>query len=92
MGWTLIGYTTQRKEDKQMKTETKLPERINAMKLISYDVRQIVEMLMAENELENDSTITLEMVMDRVQDWVEEDFAHDVSDNTIYQDENGAEL
>lgn len=75
-----------------METVTKLPKRINAMKLISYDVQQIVEMLMSENELENDSTITLEMVMNRVEDWVEEDFAHDVSDSTIFQDENGEEL
>ena len=75
-----------------MSTTTKLPERINAIKCISYDVQQIVESLMAENELENDSTITLEMVMDRINDWVEEDFAHDVADSTIFQDENGKEL
>ena len=42
---------------------SRLPERINAIKAITYDVRQIVESLMAENELEDDSTITLEMVI-----------------------------
>jgi len=69
-----------------------LPERINAMKVISYDVRQIVETLMAEKGLENDSTIDIDMVMERIEEWVEEDFAHDVADNTIFQDENGEEL
>lgn len=71
---------------------TKLPERINALKAISYDVQKIVEDLMAENELEDDSTITIEMVMERVESWVEEDFMNDVADSTIYQDENGEEL
>jgi len=68
-----------------------LPKRINAMKVISYDVQQIVEALMAENEIEA-SEVTLDMVMSRIEDWVEEDFIHDVADNTIYQDENGEEL
>jgi hypothetical protein len=71
---------------------TTLPKRINAIKAISYDVRRIVEDLMAENELEDDSTITLEMVMERIESWVEEDFMNDVADSTIYQDENGGEL
>ena len=71
---------------------SRLPERINAIKAITYDVRQIVESLMAENELEDDSTITLEMVMERIDSWVEEDFMNDVADSTIYQDENGEEL
>jgi hypothetical protein len=69
----------------------KLPERINAMKVISYDVQQIVETLMAEQEVEAEE-VTLEMVMDRIESWVEEDFINDVSDSTIYQDENGEEL
>ena len=71
---------------------TKLPKRINAIKAISYDVQRIVEDLMAENELEDDSTITIEMVMERVESWVEEDFMNDVADSTIFQDENGEEL
>lgn len=69
----------------------KLPERINAMKVISYDVQQIVETLMAEQEVEAEE-VTLEMVMDRIESWVEEDFINDVSDSTIYQDETGEEL
>jgi hypothetical protein len=68
-----------------------LPERINAMKCITYDVQQIVESLMAEQEIEAES-VTIEMVMDRIESWVEEDFMNEASDSTIYQDENGSEL
>jgi hypothetical protein len=68
-----------------------LPERINAIKSISYDVQQIVETIMAEQEIEAKS-VTLEMVMDRVESWVEEDFANDNADNIGYQDENGSEV
>ena len=68
-----------------------LPKRINAMKCISYDVQQIVESLMAEQEIEAES-VTIEMVMDRIESWVEEDFMNDVADSTIYQDENGEEI
>ena len=68
-----------------------LPTRINAMKVVSYDVQQVVECLMAENEVEA-SEITLEMVMERIEEWVEEDFANDVADSTIFQDENGEEI
>ena len=69
-----------------------LPERINAMKVVSYDVQQIVESLMAENEIEA-SEVTLEIVLDRVSDWVEADFTYlDNASDVIYQDENGEEL
>jgi len=70
---------------------TQLPERINAIKVISYDVQEVAETLMAEQELEAHE-ITLEMVMERIKTWVEEDFSHDVADSTIYQDENGHEI
>ena len=46
---------------------------------------------MAEQEVEAEE-VTLEMVMDRIESWVEEDFINDVSDSTIYQDETGEEL
>ena len=68
-----------------------LPTRINAMKVISYDVQQIAESLMAENKVEA-SEITLEMVMERIEEWIEEDFANDVAGDTIFQDENGEEI
>ena len=68
-----------------------LPQRINAMKVVSYDVQQIVEALMAENEIEADK-VTLEMVMDRVETWASEDINDSRDDMIIYQDENGEEL
>ena len=70
--------------------DSELPERINAIKSISYDVQQIVETIMAEQEIEAKS-VTLEMVMDRIESWVEEDFINEASD-TGYQDENGSEV
>ena len=70
---------------------TTLPQRINAIKVISYDVQQIAETLMAENEIEAQE-VTLEMVMEIIEKWVEEDFSHDAADSTIYQDENGEEI
>lgn len=75
---------------------TKLPERINVMKLVTYDVQDIVERL-----TENDETpreVTLEEVMVQVEAWVHEDFnggqnawASDLKD-LIFQDENGEDL
>ena len=70
---------------------TNLPQRINAMKVVSYDVQQIAEALMAENEIEADE-VTLEMVMDRVETWASEDINESRDDMIIYQDENGEEL
>jgi hypothetical protein len=72
--------------------KTQLPERINAMKVISYDVQQIAETLMAEQELEAHE-ITLEMVIERIESWVEEDFANQGNfSDVIFQDENGEEI
>ena len=70
--------------------DNELPERTNAIKSISYDVQQIVETIMAEQEIEAKS-VTLEMVMDRVESWVEEDFINEAND-IGYQDENGSEV
>ena len=72
-----------------------LPERINVMKVISYDVQDIVERL-----TENDETlreVTLEEVMQQVEAWVEEDFScgHGHTENIrdlIFQDQNGEDL
>ena len=70
--------------------ETKLPERINVMKVISYDVQDIVERL-TEND-ETLRTVTLEEVMQQVEAWVEEDFPADRIKDLIIQDENGEEV
>ena len=70
-----------------------LPERINVMKVVSYDVAKIVADLVEEGE----SNITLWDVMQKVEPLLEEDFGcgyghtADTSD-LIFQDENGEDL
>ena len=74
-----------------------LPERINAIKVVTYDVVQIVESLQAMNDYgsRGDDNAepyepTLEEVLAYIEDWVYEDFGD--SYGIIYQDENGEEL
>jgi hypothetical protein len=60
-----------------------LPERINAIKTVTYDVPAIVESL----EQMGMEDIDLEVVMEFIQEWVFEDFGGD--SGIIFQDENG---
>ena len=66
-----------------------LPERINAIKTVTYDVVQIVESLQAMN-YDDTYEPTVEDVLQYIEDWVYEDFGD--SYGVIYQDENGDEL
>ena len=67
-----------------------LPKSINVMKVISYDVQQIVEDIMAQDEIEA-SAVDMKKIMEYVDELVEEDF--DTSkDYLIYQDENGEDI
>ena len=68
-----------------------LPERINAIKTVTYDVVQIVESLQAMND-DDSYEPTLEEVMAYIEDWVYEDFYNDDMSDIIFQDENGEEL
>ena len=63
-----------------------LPERINAIKTVTYDVPAIVESL----EQMGMEDIDFDVVMEYIQEWVFEDFGGD--SGIIYQDENGEEL
>ncbi len=63
-----------------------LPERINAIKTVTYDVPAIVESL----EQMGMEDIDLEVVMEFIQEWVFEDFGGD--SGIIFQDESGEEL
>ena len=63
-----------------------LPERINAIKTVTYDVPAIVESL----EQMGMEGIDFDVVMEYIQEWVFEDFGGD--SGIIYQDENGEEL
>jgi predicted transcriptional regulator len=70
--------------------EKNLPKRINVMRVISYDVQDIVERL-TEND-ETLRTVTLEEVMEQVEAWVQEDFPADRIKDLIIQDENGEDI
>ncbi len=63
-----------------------MPERINAIKTVTYDVPAIVESL----EQMGMEDIDFDVVMEYIQEWVFEDFGGD--SGIIYQDENGEEL
>ena len=63
-----------------------LPERINAIKTVTYHVPAIIESL----EQMGMEDIDLEVVMEFIQEWVFEDFGGD--SGIIFQDENGDEL
>ena len=66
-----------------------LPERINAMKVVSYDVESIVDAMMTMNYKENETDITIEDVLE----WIGDDVEADINfSNVIYQNENGEEL
>jgi hypothetical protein len=66
--------------------QVSLPERINAIKTVTYDVPAIVESL----EQMGMEDIDFDVVMEYIQEWVFEDFGGD--SGIIYQDENGEEL
>jgi hypothetical protein len=63
-----------------------MPERINAIKTVTYDVPAIVESL----EQMGMEDIDFDVVMEYIQEWVFEDFGGD--SGIIFQDENGEEL
>lgn len=82
-----------------------LPERVNVMRVISYDVATIVEQIKADRESEviydrdgsrplaSDEPITIEEVVDRIENYCYDDFAGEVRlADLIFQDENGTEL
>lgn len=65
-----------------------LPERINAIKAITYYIPDVVHSL--EELGYADDEINLEKVMEYIEDWLEEDFSG--LQGAIFQDENGEEL
>jgi len=81
-----------------------LPERINVMKVVSYDVASVVEQLQAERDsevvydrhtphrLSADEPFTIEEVIDRIESYVEDDFAGMRLSELIFQDEDGNDL
>jgi hypothetical protein len=66
-----------------------LPERINVIRTVTYDVPAIVDSLKEMGEEE----IDMDMILEYIEDWVEEDLTAPLSrHDVVYQDENGEEL
>lgn len=65
------------------------PERINVMKVVTYQVDEIVDSLKEMND-DPDYAPTIDEVMKYIEDWVYEDFGS--LSGLIFQDENGDEL
>jgi hypothetical protein len=66
-----------------------LPERINVIRSVTYDVAGIVDSMKDMGE----EDIDIERVMEYIEDWVEEDMRAPLSrHDLVYQDEDGNEL
>lgn len=75
--------------------DNELPQRINVMKIVSYDVFDVISQIQADRG--NDMEVTLDEVLERVEEWTKDDFScglgHEVHHNDlIFQDENGNDL
>lgn len=65
-----------------------MPEKINVIRSITYDVPSIVDSLKEMGE-----DINIDSVMEYLEDWVAEDMASPISRHDVtYLDENGQEL
>lgn len=73
------------------KSVSELPERINVMKVVSFVVADVVELIVSENP-NRTQEVTIEDVMERVEGWAHEDFGVENARFLVYQDENGEEL
>ena len=67
-------------------TQTSLPERINAINCLSYDVQPIVEDLKKEGNPEP----TIDDVMEVVVEWARDDMGWGTE--IVFQDQDGNEL
>ena len=66
---------------------TDMPERINVIKTITYNVGQLRREVMNDLGIELN---TVDDVMEYIEDWVHEDFGS--LSGLVFQDENGTEL
>ena len=69
---------------------SKLPERVTAMLVVSYDVADIASEVSLSNNIDK-SEVTLEDVMDILETWASEDLSN-TRNRIIYQDEDGNEI
>jgi hypothetical protein len=90
--------------EKQQPMSDLLPQRINVMKVVTYDVAGIVQQLQDERDseiiydkdgshrLSADEPFTIEQIIDRVESYVEDDFAGMRLSELVFQDEDGNDL
>lgn len=83
---------------------TDLPERINVMRVVTYDVASVIEQLQAERDsevvydrhtphrLSADEPFTIDHVLERVEGYIADDFLGINPNDLIIQDENGNDL
>jgi hypothetical protein len=81
-----------------------LPERINVMRVVTYDVAGVIEQLQAERDsevvydrhtphrLSADEPFTIDDVLERVEGYIADDFLGINPNDLIVQDENGNDL
>jgi hypothetical protein len=71
---------------------TKLPKKINAMRVVTYDVDdELLEEIVEANELTSKEDVTTELLLEHLADWIHEDMGN--PSRTIHvQDEWGDEL
>jgi len=81
-----------------------LPERINVMRVVTYNVATIMEQLQAERDsevvydrhtphrLSADEPFTIDDVLERVEGYIADDFLGINPNDLIVQDENGNDL
>jgi len=67
-----------------------IPERIHAIKTISYDTQHYIADVAMQNDVSEDE-VTTDMLVDWLEDWLAEDFQYDLT-GVILQNENGEEL
>ena len=69
------------------------PERVNVSLLFSYQVGDIADQLATErNERTGDGPITFDMIMERVESYVQDDFNGCSTGDLIFQDEDGNDV
>ena len=69
-----------------------LPERINVIRTVTYNIPNIVEDLRTMNDDPNYDP-DIDEIMEFIEDWVHEDMRAPLSrHDVVYQDENGNEL
>lgn len=69
-----------------------LPKEIVATRTFVYDVQDIVNSLIIDDENREASDVTLEEVVDYIQDWLVDDFGNLYNFNIHLSDEDGKEL